>query len=59
MRKTIIALAGLLLSADSALATGGGRELFQRIDTNGNRKLELSEIQAMRAQMFDRMDLNH
>ena len=58
MKRMIMALAGLALSAGSALAAEGGRELFLRIDTNGDRKLEFSEIQAARAQMFDRMDAN-
>ena len=59
MRRIVMALAGLALGAGNALAAEGGRELFLRIDNNGDRKLEFSEIQAVRAQMFDRMDLNH
>ncbi|TPN50266.1 EF-hand domain-containing protein [Mesorhizobium sp. B1-1-9] len=60
MNKIVMAFAGLLLGAGSACAAdGGARELFRRIDTNGDRKLEFSEIQAARAQMFDRMDANH
>jgi len=59
MKKMAIALAGLLLCGCSAFAAdGNARQLFQRIDANGDRKLEFSEIQAMRAQMFDRMDVN-
>ncbi|WP_246678102.1 EF-hand domain-containing protein [Mesorhizobium sp. B1-1-7] len=55
-----MAFAGLLLGAGSACAAdSGARELFRRMDTNGDRKLEFSEIQAVRAQMFDRMDANH
>ncbi|WP_292280031.1 EF-hand domain-containing protein, partial [Mesorhizobium sp.] len=40
-------------------AAPGAREAFRRIDTNGDRKLEFSEIQAARARMFDRLDANH
>ncbi|TIQ37195.1 MAG: EF-hand domain-containing protein [Mesorhizobium sp.] len=59
MNKIAIALAGLLLCGSNAFAAdGNARELFQRIDTNGDRELEFSEIQALRAQMFDRMDVN-
>jgi len=61
MNKIAMAFSGLLLCAGSACAAdgAGARELFRRIDTNGDRKLEFSEIQAVRAQMFDRMDANH
>ncbi|WP_027052388.1 EF-hand domain-containing protein [Mesorhizobium erdmanii] len=61
MNKIVIAFAGLLLGAGSACAAqgSGARELFRRIDTNGDRKLEFSEIRAARAVMFDRMDANH
>ncbi|TPM98576.1 EF-hand domain-containing protein [Mesorhizobium sp. B2-1-5] len=60
MNKIIMAFAGLLLGAGSACAAdSGARELFRRMDTNGDRKLEFSEIQGARAQMFDRMDNNH
>lgn len=61
MNKIVMAFAGLLLGAGSACAADGGnaRELFRRIDTNGDRRLEFSEIQAARALMFDRMDANH
>ncbi|MBZ9678718.1 EF-hand domain-containing protein [Mesorhizobium sp. ES1-1] len=59
MNKIVMAFAGLLLGAGSACAAdGGARELFRRIDTNGDRKLAFSEIQAARAQMFDRIDAN-
>ncbi|QKC95952.1 EF-hand domain-containing protein [Mesorhizobium sp. NZP2298] len=60
MNKIVMAFAGLLLGAGSACAAdGSAKELFRRIDTNGDRKLEFSEIQAARARMFDRMDANH
>ena len=60
MTKIVIALAGLLLCGCSAFAADtGAREAFRRIDTNGDRKLEFSEIQAARARMFDRLDANH
>ncbi|ESY62329.1 EF-hand domain-containing protein [Mesorhizobium opportunistum] len=60
MNKIVMALAGVLLCTASACAAdGGARELFRRIDTNGDSKLEFSEIQAARAQMFDRMDANN
>jgi len=60
MTKIVTALAGLLLCGCSAFAADqGAREAFRRIDTNGDRKLEFSEIQAARARMFDRLDANH
>lgn len=61
MNKTVMAFAGLLLldAGSACAADGGARDLFRRIDTNGDRKLEFSEIQAARGQMFDRMDANH
>jgi len=60
MNKIVMALAGMLLCTASACAAdGSARDLFRHIDTNGDRKLEFSEIRAARAQMFDRMDANH
>ncbi|MBZ9683552.1 MULTISPECIES: EF-hand domain-containing protein [unclassified Mesorhizobium] len=60
MNKIVMALAGVLLCTASACAAdGSARDLFRRIDTNGDRKLEFSEIQEVRAAMFDRMDTNH
>ncbi|MER9896139.1 EF-hand domain-containing protein [Mesorhizobium sp. M0119] len=60
MTRIVIAFAGLLLGGCSALAADqGATEAFRRIDTNGDRKLEFSEIQAARARMFDRLDANH
>jgi Ca2+-binding EF-hand superfamily protein len=35
------------------------REMFRQLDTNGDRKLEFTEIEAGRAKLFDRLDINH
>jgi uncharacterized protein (DUF2141 family) len=61
MTRIVIAFAGLLLCGGcSALAADqGARDAFRRIDTNGDRTLQFSEIQAARARMFDRLDANH
>ncbi|RUX24289.1 EF-hand domain-containing protein [Mesorhizobium sp. M7A.F.Ca.US.011.01.1.1] len=59
MNKIVMALAGVLLCTASACAADGSdRDLFRRIDTNSDRKLEFSEIQAARAKMFDWIDAN-
>jgi Ca2+-binding EF-hand superfamily protein len=34
------------------------RDMFRELDTNGDRKLEFSEIEAARARLFDRLDVN-
>ena len=34
------------------------RDMFRELDTNGDRKLEFSEIEAGRAKLFDRLDVN-
>ena len=60
MKRTTVILCVLLLGAGRAAAADreGAREFFRRIDTNGDRKIEFSEIQAARAKLFDRMDTN-
>lgn len=60
MNKIAMACASLLLCASSASAAdrAGARELFRRIDANGDRMLQLGEIQAARARMFGRLDAN-
>jgi hypothetical protein len=61
MNKFAMTIAGVMLCASSACASNadGGRELFRHIDTNGDRMLEFTEIEAARASLFDRMDTNH
>jgi Ca2+-binding EF-hand superfamily protein len=61
MNKIAMACAGLMLGASSACAADrtAAPELFRRVDTNGDRMLEFSEIEAARSQMFDWMDTNH
>jgi Ca2+-binding EF-hand superfamily protein len=61
MKKILLALGALLVGTGGTMAAGRGRaaELFRQLDTNGDRKLEFSEIQAARARLFDRMDANH
>jgi Ca2+-binding EF-hand superfamily protein len=34
------------------------RDMFRQLDTNGDRKIEFSEIKAARAKLFDRLDVN-
>lgn len=64
MRPSLRALAVAALSAvvvaGSAAASDveGVRAKFKEMDTNGDRSLQFSEIQAARAAIFDRMDVN-
>lgn len=60
MKRTLITLGALLLAMGSAATADRerAREIFRQIDTNGDRKLEFSEIAAARARLFDRMDTN-
>jgi len=50
----------LLLGTGSACASDvpKGREIFRRLDTNGDRTIQLSEIAAARAASFDQLDTN-
>lgn len=34
------------------------RDMFRQLDTNGDRKIEFSEIKAARAKLFERLDAN-
>ena len=56
----LLPLTFLLLGTGSACASdfGRGREMFHRLDTNGDRALQFSEIMAGRAALFDRIDAN-
>ncbi|KAA0685360.1 EF-hand domain-containing protein [Neorhizobium sp. P12A] len=60
MRRTIAILGSLLLASCSAMASDRerARDMFRELDTNGDRKLEFSEIEAARARLFDRLDVN-
>ncbi len=60
MNRTIAILGSLLLASCSAMAANRerARDMFRELDTNGDRKLEFSEIEAARAKLFDRLDAN-
>ncbi|TCR71455.1 EF-hand domain-containing protein [Rhizobium sp. BK376] len=60
MRRTIAILGSLLLASCSAMASDRerARDMFRELDTNGDHKLEFSEIEAARARLFDRLDVN-
>lgn len=60
MKKILLALGALLLGTGGTMAADRerARDLFRQLDTNGDRKLEFSEIEAARARLFDRMDVN-
>ena len=60
MKRTIAILGSLLLASCSAMASDRerARDMFRELDTNGDRKLEFSEIEAGRAKLFDRLDVN-
>lgn len=60
MNTRLLPLAILLLGTGNAYASdfGNARELFRQLDTNGDRALQFSEIQAARAALFDRLDTN-
>jgi Ca2+-binding EF-hand superfamily protein len=60
MKRTIALLGSLLLASCSAMASDRerARDMFRELDTNGDRKLEFSEIEAARARLFDRLDVD-
>lgn len=60
MNTRLLPLAILLLGTGNAYASdfGNARELFRQLDTNGDRALQFSEIQAARAALLDRLDTN-
>lgn len=60
MNTRLLSLAILLLGSGSAYASDvpNARELFRQLDTNGDRAIQSSEIQAARAALFDRLDTN-
>lgn len=60
MNTRLLYLAILLLGSGSAYASDvpSARELFRQLDTNGDRAIQFSEIQAARAALFDRLDTN-
>ena len=60
MKRTIAILGSLLLASCSAMASDRehARDMFRELDTNGDRKLEFSEMEAGRAKLFDRLDVN-
>ncbi|MEK1898287.1 MAG: EF-hand domain-containing protein [Rhizobium sp.] len=60
MKRTIAILGSVLLGSCSAMASERERagDMFRELDTNGDRKLAFSEIEAGRAKLFDRLDAN-
>jgi hypothetical protein len=53
------AVCGLVcVGAAAASDVEGVRAKFKEMDTNGDRSLQFTEIQAARANIFDRMDVN-
>jgi Ca2+-binding EF-hand superfamily protein len=55
----VLALAALsTVGSAGASDVEGVRAKFKQMDTNGDRSLQFSEIQAARAAIFDRMDVN-
>lgn len=60
MNTRLLSLAILLLGSGSAYASDvpNAREVFRQLDTNGDRAIQFSEIQAARAALFDRLDTN-
>ena len=60
MNEKILGSVLLLLSTCGAFACDveSAREMFRRMDTNGDRALQFTEVQAARAALFDRLDSN-
>lgn len=55
----LAALCAAILAGNAAASdVEGARAKFKEMDTNGDRSLQFSEIQAARAGIFDRMDVN-
>lgn len=53
------AISGMAFAGSAAASdVEGVRAKFREIDTNGDRSLQFSEIQAARASIFDRLDAN-
>ena len=50
----------LILATGSACAAEGqkARQAFRQMDQNGDRALQFTELQAARATLFDRLDIN-
>ncbi len=55
----IAAISGMAFAGSAAASdVEGVRAKFREMDTNGDRSLQFSEIQAARAAIFDRLDAN-
>lgn len=60
MKLKLLACVMVVLATGSACAADGQkvRQAFRRMDQNGDRALQFTEIQAARAALFDRLDAN-
>ncbi len=60
MTKLLLSLALVLLGIGTASASDAprAREVFRRLDQNGDRMIQFSEIARARATLFDRFDTN-
>ena len=60
MNVKLLACVMLILATGSACAAEGqkARQAFRQMDQNGDRALQFTELQAARATLFDRLDIN-
>lgn len=60
MKLKLLACVMVVLATGSACAADGQkvRQAFRRMDQNGDRALQFTEIEAARAALFDRLDAN-
>ena len=60
MNVKLLACVLLILATGSACAAEGqkARQAFRQMDQNGDRALQFTELQAARATLFDRLDIN-
>lgn len=61
MNWKLLACMMVVLATGNACAADGqtARQAFRRMDQNGDRALQFTEIQAARSALFDRLDTNH
>lgn len=60
MKTKLLLLAPLLLAASGAWASDvqNVRKMFRKLDANGDRAIQFSEVQVARGVFFDRLDAN-